>query len=75
VLTALARSASDVLLLLLGLLVPKLPTVDELRQQLANPFDVAAGPDVNGDAASRKGFGCGYFFSGDIPAKGRNIQT
>ena len=52
VLIALARPASDALLPP-GLLVPVLPTVLDLWQELSNSLDIACGPDVNRDAASR----------------------
>jgi hypothetical protein len=58
-----------------GLLVPVLPTVLDLRQELPNPFDVALGPEVNGDAAGRDGLGCGYFFSGDVAAECSGSHT
>ncbi len=51
---ALARPASDVLRFLLGLLVPELPAVLDLWQQLPNPFNVALGPDMNCNAAGRE---------------------
>jgi len=58
-----------------GLLVPVLPTVLDLRQQLPNPFDVALGPEMNCDAAGRDGLGCGYFLRGDVAAKCGGVQT
>jgi hypothetical protein len=63
---ALARPASDVLRFLLDLLVPELPAVLDLWQQLPNPFYIALGPDMNCNAAGRKSFGRWYFLSSDV---------
>ena len=63
---ALARPASDVLRFLLDLLVPELPAVLDLWQQLPNPFDVSLGPDMNRNAASRERFRRWYFLCGDV---------
>ena len=63
---ALARPASDVLRFLLDLLVPKLPAVLDLGQQLPNPLDVASGPDMNCNAAGRERFRRWYFLCGDV---------
>ena len=40
-----------------GPLVPELPTVLDLRQELPNSIDIALGPEMNGDAAGRDGLG------------------
>lgn len=58
-----------------GLLVPELPTVLDLRQQLPNSLDITLGPEMNGDAAGRDGLGCRYFLRGDVAAKRRGGQT
>ena len=63
---ALARPASDVLRFLVDLLVPELPAVLDLWQQLPNPFDVALSPDMNCNAAGRERFRCRYFLCGDV---------
>ena len=63
---ALARPASDVLRLLLGLFVPELPAVLDLWHQLPNPFDVALGPDMNCNAAGRERLWRRYFLCGDV---------
>lgn len=70
---ALARPAFDVLRLLLDLLVPELPSVLDLSQQLPNPFDVALGPDMNCNAAGRERFRRWYFLCGDVTAERRHI--
>jgi len=63
---ALTRPASDVLRFLLDLLVPELPAVLDLWQQLPNPFDVALGPDMNCNAAGRERLRRGHFLCGDV---------
>ena len=64
--SALARPASDVLRFLLDLLVPELPAVLDLWQQLPNPFDVVLGPDMNCNAARRERLRHWYFLCCDV---------
>ena len=52
-----------------GPLVPELPTVLDLRQELPNSIDIALGPEMNGDAAGRDGLGCRDFLRGDVAAE------
>jgi hypothetical protein len=63
---ALARPASDVLRFLFSVLVPELPAVLELWQQLPNPFNVVLGPDMNCNAAGRERSRRWYFLCGDV---------
>jgi hypothetical protein len=63
---ALARPASDVLRFLPSLLVPQLPAVLDLWQQLPNQFDVALSPDMNCNAAGRERFRRWHFLCGDV---------
>jgi hypothetical protein len=72
---ALARPASDVLRFLLDLLVPELPAILDLRQQLPNPFDILFGPEMNCDAAGRNDFWRRYFLGRDVAAKCGGVQT
>ena len=60
---------------LLPPLVPELPTVLDLREELPNSLDIALSPEMNGDAAGRDGLGCRYFLRGDVAAKRGSIQT
>ena len=69
------RPAFDLLFFLLGLLVPELPAVLDLRQQLPNSLDIASGPEMHCDAAGCDGLGCRYFLRGDVAAKRRGGQT
>jgi hypothetical protein len=70
---ALARPASDVLRFLLDLLVPELPAVLDLWQQLPNPFDVALGPDMNCNAAGRERLRRWHFLCGDVATERGHI--
>jgi hypothetical protein len=74
VLIAPARPVSLYLLFPL-LLVPELPAVLDLRQQLPNPFDILSGPEMNCDAAGRNDFGRRYFLGRDVAAKCGGVQT
>jgi len=57
------------------LLVPELPAILDLRQQLPNPFDILFGPEMNCDAAGRNDSWRWYFLGRDVAAKCGGVQT
>jgi hypothetical protein len=57
------------------LLIPVLPTILDLRQQLPNSLDIACGPEMDCDAAGRDRLGCRDFLRGDVAAQCRSSQT
>jgi len=59
----------------LGPLVPELPAVLDLRQQLPNPFDVSIGPQMNCYSAGCDDSWCWYFLGSDVAAKSGVVQT
>ena len=48
------------------LLITGFPAVGDLRQELANLFNLFLGPEMYCHAAARGGFGCGYFPGSDV---------
>jgi len=68
-------SRFDVLLLSPGFLVPELPTVLNLWQQLVNPFNIVAAPEMDRDASGRDGLRRWHLLRGDVATKCGGIQA
>ena len=62
------RPAFDLLFFLLGLLVPELPAVLDLRQELANSLDIALAPIMHPHTAESHSLRCRHFLRRNIPA-------